>query len=64
MTSNIKPTITRQSGSVISEYAISTGVIAALLFLPIPGLGESVLHILIQSFNNFQNHSTVLLSMP
>jgi hypothetical protein len=64
MTRTIKPLVTRQSGSVISEYAITTSVITALLFLPIPGLGESVIHILIQSFNSFQNHSTVLLSMP
>ncbi len=54
----------RQQGSVLSEYAITTGVITVMLFLPIPGLGESAIHLLIKSFNNFQTHSTVLLSMP
>ncbi len=52
------------TGSVMTEYLVTTGVVIVALIVPIPGLGQSALDILIQALNEFQAHSTVLLSMP
>ena len=54
----------RHSGSVLTEYLITTGIIIAVLFLPIPGIGSSTVDIVIRALNGFQNHSTVFLSLP
>jgi len=53
-----------QSGSVLSEYVITTSVVIAAVFLPLPGLGFSAMELVVVALNNFQNHSTVMLSMP
>lgn len=52
------------AGSVLTEYLITTGILSAVLFLPLPGVGYSVVHLIIRALNEFQNHSTVFLSMP
>ena len=54
----------RYRGSVLTEYSITTGLVIAALFVPIPGVGISALDLLIQALNGFQNHSTVFISMP
>jgi len=53
-----------QSGSVLTEYIITSSVVIAALFLPVPGLGVSAIELVVKALNNFQSHSTVMLSMP
>jgi len=55
---------TRQSGAVLTEYVVTSSIIIAVLFLPVPGIGVSVVELVINALNDFQSHSTVLLSMP
>ena len=62
--SNLNTSFYKQFGAVMSEYLLTTGVITAALFLPIPGVGLSAIDIVINALNAFQNHSTVFLSMP
>lgn len=64
MKTNDCASVHRQSGSVLTEYIITTGVIIAALFLPVPGLGVSAIDMVIQALNDFQAHSVVMLSMP
>jgi len=54
----------RNKGSVLTEYLITTGIITAALFLPIPGFGMSAIEVVVKALNEFQNHSTVIFSMP
>lgn len=55
---------TRECGSVLTEYVITTGVVIVALFLPVPGLGVSAIEVVVNALNAFQAHSTVMLSMP
>jgi hypothetical protein len=57
-------TYIRQRGSATVEYAVVTGVVVATLFLPLPGLGESLVDTLITALRQFQDNSTFLLSLP
>jgi len=59
-----KKSVFQQLGSVLTEYLITTSVITVMLFVPIPGLGVSAIDLMIIALNEFQNQSTVLLSMP
>jgi len=54
----------RQCGSVLSEYVLTTGVIIAALFVPIPGFGQSAIDFMITALNAFQSHAITLLSLP
>jgi len=53
-----------QSGSILTEYVITSGVVIAALFLPIPGLGISAIEWVVRALNYFQSHSITMLSMP
>ncbi len=64
MKTNNQRAVKRQCGSVLTEYTITTGIIVVALFVPIPGLGESAIDLVIRALNEFQAHSVVMLSMP
>jgi len=63
-TNRIRKFHTHETGSVLSEYVVITGMVIAALFVPIPGLGQSAIDFLIISLNAFQSHSIGLLSLP
>ncbi|NND90585.1 MAG: hypothetical protein HKN42_06945 [Granulosicoccus sp.] len=46
------------------EYTVITAIIVMTLFVPVPGLGHSVIGMLMSSLVRFQANSTYLLSMP
>ena len=59
---NIK---TRNSqGYVTIEYAIVTTAVTIALFLPIPGVDESMVDITLNAVKQFQAHSTTMLALP
>lgn len=54
----------RLRGSASVEYVILTLMVVATLFLPLPGLDESLFNTLITAMRQFQANSTYLLSLP
>ncbi len=54
----------RQNGSASVEYAVLTFVIVTVLFLPLPGLGESLVETLVSALRQFQANTTYLYSLP
>lgn len=54
----------RQAGSASVEYVVLTVAIVAALFLPLPGLGESLVSMMVTALRDFQANTTYLLSMP
>jgi|GEM_PF-1624482 len=53
-----------QSGFVMTEYLLATLLTVVVLFMPIPGLGESAFIFLINALRGFQANTTYIMSMP
>jgi len=59
----VQRSLSRGSASV--EYVLVTGVVIALLFLPLLELGNvSSVEYLLDALKAFQRHTTYLLSLP
>ncbi len=54
----------RQNGSASVEYAVLTFVVVTVLFVPLPGLGESLVETLASALRQFQANTTYLYSLP
>lgn len=54
----------RQSGVTTAEYLVVTVVVIAMLFLPVPGHGESVMDMMIQGFKDSHHHYVWGMSYP
>ncbi|ASJ74656.1 hypothetical protein [Granulosicoccus antarcticus] len=54
----------RQNGSTSVEYAVLTFVVVTVLFLPLPGLGSSLVETLMSALRQFQANTTYLYSLP
>lgn len=53
-----------QTGSASVEYVVVTLVVIATLFLPLPGLDDSLVETLVTALRQFQAHTVYLLSLP
>lgn len=53
-----------QSGTAMSEYLIGTIGVVIAVFLPIPGLNESALMLLVDALRGFQANTTYIMSLP
>lgn len=53
-----------QRGSASVEYVLITLVVVATLFLPLPGLDESLVNTLVAALRQFQSNTTYLYSLP
>ena len=51
-------------GSASVEYSVITEILIAALFLPMPGLDDSLVSTLVTALKQFQSNSTFLMSMP
>ncbi len=54
----------RQSGTAMVEYCVVSLVVVSVLFVPLPGLNDSLLGYLMNALRQFQSHTTYLLSLP
>lgn len=54
----------REKGFVLSEYLIVSIVLVGLLFVPVPGLGLSVVDLVLDALAAYKSSSLKLLSMP
>lgn len=54
----------QQRGAAMVEYSIVTLIVVAVLFLPLPGLQDSLVATLMNALRQFQSHTTLLLSLP
>ena len=59
-----QPHTERQNGSASVEYAVLTFVVVTTLFVPLPGLGESLVETLVSALRQFQANTTYLYSKP
>ena len=53
-----------QGGSASVEYTVLTFVVVTVLFVPLPGIGESLVETVVSALRQFQANSTYLYSMP
>ena len=63
----IRSTLSRrrsQVGASTVEYLVATIVVVAMLFLPIPGYGESVVEMMVQGFKDSHHHYVWGMSYP
>ncbi|MDI3382321.1 hypothetical protein ACFPPF_17585 [Xenophilus aerolatus] len=66
----LKPTRRRpgarssQAGQAITEYVIVAGILAAMLFAPLPGADRSVIALLIKAFKDAWAAYSYTLSFP
>ena len=61
---DLQTCVMRQNGSASVEYAVATFVVVTVLFLPLPGLGESLVETLVSALRHFQANTTYLYSLP
>jgi len=54
----------KQCGSAMVEYSVLTLMIVMVLFVPLPGIEESLLNTMLLALKQFQANTTYLLSMP
>lgn len=54
----------RQNGSTSVEYVVLTFVVVTVFFVPLPGLGESLVDTLVSALRQFQANTTYLYSLP
>lgn len=54
----------RERGSASVEYTVLTFVVVTALFLPLPGLGESLVETMVSALRQFQANTTYLYSLP
>lgn len=55
---------TSQRGSVSVEYVLLTLTVVGVLFLPLPGMDDSLVNTMISALRQFQANTTYLLSLP
>jgi hypothetical protein len=60
----INQVIFLQNGAVMVEYSIVTLVVVMVLFLPLPGLQDSLIATVMDALRQFQSHTMLLLSLP
>jgi hypothetical protein len=53
-----------QAGAVMVEYSVVTLVVVMVLFLPLPGLQDSLITTVMDALRQFQSHTMLLLSLP
>lgn len=46
------------------EYSVVTLVVVGVLFLPLPGLQDSLVATVMDALRQFQSHTLLLLSLP
>ena len=51
-------------GSASVEYSVITLIVITVLFLPLPGLEESLVSSFVTALKQFQSNTTFLMSMP
>ena len=54
----------KNSGYVTVEYAIVTAAGILALITPIPGVGESMIDLVMLAIRSFQAHTTSMLALP
>jgi len=61
----IHPIVRRMhQGSTSVEYAVVSLIVITVLFLPLPGLDESLVSTFVMALKQFQSNTTFLMSMP
>ena len=53
-----------QRGAAMVEYSVVTLVVVGVLFLPLPGLQNSLVATVMDALRQFQSHTLLLLSLP
>lgn len=53
-----------QFGASTVEYLVATAIVVAMLFLPVPGQGESVMEMMIQGFKDSHHRYVWGMSYP
>lgn len=51
-------------GYVTVEYAVVTATIIIALLMPIPGIDESLVDLVMGAIREFQAHTTIMLALP
>lgn len=64
MTDGVAVAGLRQRGSASVEYVLLTLTVVGILFLPLPGMDESLVNTLVSALRQFQSNTTFLLSLP
>ena len=64
MTDGVAVSGLRQRGSASVEYVLLTLTVVGVLFLPLPGMDESLVNTLVSALRQFQSNTTFLLSLP
>ena len=54
----------RVSGAASAEYVVVTFVVIVTLFLPVPGMGDSLVGLVMDALRGFQANTTYLMSLP
>ena len=54
----------RQHGSASIEYVVLTFIVVTAFFVPLPGVGESLVETLVSALRQFQANTTYLYSLP
>ncbi|MEE9321480.1 MAG: hypothetical protein V3U76_13600 [Granulosicoccus sp.] len=54
----------RVSGAASAEYVVVTFVVIVTLFVPIPGMSESLVGLVLNALRGFQANTTYLMSLP
>jgi len=53
-----------QSGAALIEYCIASVIVLTVLFIPLPGVSESLVSITLAALQQFQQHSALLIALP
>ncbi len=64
MTDGVAVAGLHQRGSASVEYVLLTLTVVGILFLPLPGMDESLVNTLVSALRQFQSNTTFLLSLP
>ncbi len=60
-----KQSLTRQQGSISTEWVVLTAIMLVALFVPLPGGdGRSVMALFMDALKGFYMNSSYLLSLP
>jgi len=51
-------------GYVTVEYAIVTAAVIVALIMPVPGINESMVELVMGAIREFQAHTTTMLALP
>lgn len=53
-----------QRGAAMVEYSVLSVIVVASLFLPLPGMDQSLVDFLLSALRQFQSNTAFLLSLP